>query len=75
MLVNRVVDVAEDNNGNDSRHLSVKDDGKGFDTKNVATGHGLYNMRHRAREAEYELNIFSNEEGTEITLKKNKSFT
>ena len=51
--------------------MKLKDDGKGFNMKNVALGNGLLNMQHRAKEAGYILNIFSNEKGTEITLEKN----
>lgn len=58
---------------NETIHISVKDDGKGFNTKNVTAGNGLYNMQHRAKESGYELNVFSNKEGTEVVL-KSKSF-
>ena len=59
---------------NETIYISVKDDGKGFDKKNIIRGHGLHNIQHRAREAGYELNIFSDEQGTDVTLQKNKSF-
>lgn len=55
---------------NNTIHIAVKDDGKGFDTKNIRQGNGLHNMQHRAKEAGYKLDIFSNEEGTEVYLKK-----
>lgn len=55
---------------NNGIYISVKDDGKGFDTKNVRDGYGLHNMQHRAKEAGYKLNIFSDDEGTEVSLKK-----
>jgi len=56
---------------NKSICISIKDDGKGFDKNNIINGNGLLNMQHRANEAGYELNIFSTEAGTEITLQKN----
>jgi signal transduction histidine kinase len=50
--------------------ISIKDNGKGFNTNNITVGNGLHNMRHRAKEAGYDLKILSNEEGTEVTLQK-----
>jgi signal transduction histidine kinase len=55
---------------NDAVHISIKDDGKGFNTDNVSLGNGLNNMQYRAMEAGYEINIFSSEKGTEIRLEK-----
>ncbi|HEX8334393.1 MAG TPA: two-component regulator propeller domain-containing protein [Segetibacter sp.] len=57
-------------NSNDVVHVSVKDDGKGFDTASVVRGNGLYNMKYRAKEAGYELKILSDINGTEIILQK-----
>ncbi len=54
--------------------ISLKDDGKGFNKSKAANGNGLLNMQHRAKEAGYQLHIFSTEEGTEITLEKNNAF-
>jgi signal transduction histidine kinase len=54
--------------------ISIKDDGKGFNIENIVNGNGLSNMRHRAIEAGYRLNISSNENGTELTLQKNHAF-
>lgn len=59
---------------NESIFISIKDDGKGFNTLDVSSGNGLLNMRHRAKEAGYRFNITSAEEGTEITLQKNNAF-
>ncbi len=53
---------------NENIHISIQDNGKGFDTNNVTVGNGLYNMRHRAKEAGYNLNIFSNEKGTKVEI-------
>ena len=54
--------------------ISVKDDGKGFDTLDASAGNGLPNMEHRAKEAGYEFRIFSSPQGTETILQKNTSF-
>ncbi len=59
---------------NATLHISIKDDGKGFNATHITEGNGLYNMQHRAKEAGYMFNILSNDEGTEIVLKKNTSF-
>jgi signal transduction histidine kinase len=58
---------------NDAVYVSVKDDGKGFDSATALRGNGLYNMRYRAKEAGYDLEILSGDSGTEISLKKNYS--
>jgi signal transduction histidine kinase len=50
--------------------VSIKDDGKGFDKNDKSGGNGISNMRHRAGEAGYSLDINSGGEGTEIILKK-----
>ncbi|MCB0456518.1 MAG: two-component regulator propeller domain-containing protein [Flavobacteriaceae bacterium] len=50
--------------------LSLKDNGKGFDLKNVTQGHGLKNMKERAQTIHAVLSIHSKvNEGTEIVLK------
>ncbi|HEY8690156.1 MAG TPA: tetratricopeptide repeat protein [Chitinophagaceae bacterium] len=54
--------------------ISIKDDGNGFDKNIIMEGNGLLNMRHRANEAGYHLNILSSADGTEIKLIKNNSF-
>lgn len=50
--------------------FSIKDDGVGFDEKNIENGNGLLNMKHRASEAGYELKIISGAQGTEVSLEK-----
>ena len=55
---------------NENIHICIKDNGKGFNSNNVTVGNGLYNMRHRAKEAGYNLNILSTEQGTEVEIKK-----
>ncbi|MDB5223026.1 MAG: hypothetical protein JWN83_1693 [Chitinophagaceae bacterium] len=59
---------------NETILISIKDDGKGFDTCNVTDGNGLLNMQYRAKEAGYVFNIYSDNTGTEITLQKNHAF-
>ena len=51
-------------------YISLKDDGKGFSIDNAQSGHGLFNMKLRAKEAGYTLNINSGENGTEVALQK-----
>lgn len=46
--------------------LFIKDNGKGFDLKNVSEGNGLINMRKRCEESGGEFILNSNSEGTEI---------
>ncbi|MGB3005833.1 MAG: ATP-binding protein, partial [Chitinophagaceae bacterium] len=52
--------------------LTVKDDGKGFDYSSLneyERGNGLNNIKHRAAESEFEINIDSRENsGTTITI-------
>lgn len=48
--------------------MSVTDNGKGFDEKNVKKGNGLENMQQRAREIGGVLTIHSGKEGTAIDL-------
>ena len=55
---------------NDNIHISIKDNGIGFNSDKVAAGNGLYNMRHRAKEAGYNLNIHTTGQGTEVEIKK-----
>ena len=50
--------------------FSIKDNGNGFDTNIINNGNGLNNMKYRAKEAGYLLNIFSSKAGTEIILHK-----
>lgn len=54
--------------------ISIKDDGIGFVNDTVAAGNGLLNMKHRVKEAGYQLKIISSAEGTEVMLMKNRSF-
>jgi signal transduction histidine kinase len=49
--------------------LSIKDDGKGFDTSAKSTGNGLHNMQKRAQEMKGNFRIQSTTgKGTEIVL-------
>jgi signal transduction histidine kinase len=54
----------------DNTHISIKDDGVGFDADRTTPGNGLFNIKYRAKEAGYELTIISTEQGTEILLQK-----
>jgi len=58
----------------DTAYISIKDDGVGFDTDCNITGNGLFNIKYRAKEAGYNLTIISTEQGTELTLQKNRPF-
>lgn len=58
-------------------YVLIKDDGKGFDTANTATGHGLNNIRRRVENLHGEAKISSAvNSGTEwnITLPENEFF-
>jgi signal transduction histidine kinase len=57
-------------NSNSAVYVSVKDDGKGFDTASAPKGNGLINMKYRAKEAGFELQILSGKNGTEMILQK-----
>src|SRR5438045_5008929 len=46
--------------------ITVKDNGKGFDTNDVRRGNGLYNMKRRASMLNAILNIESSEKGTVV---------
>lgn len=46
----------------------IKDNGKGFNSKELKEGFGLKNMRERAREIGFKLNIYSDETGTTLEL-------
>lgn len=59
---------------NDFLCFLIKDNGKGFDVNQQSAGNGLYNMRHRCKEAGYDLGIVSNAAGTTVSLRKNHSF-
>ncbi len=39
--------------------IQIKDDGKGFDSKNAGDGNGLKNMKRRAKEIKYKISILS----------------
>jgi signal transduction histidine kinase/ligand-binding sensor domain-containing protein len=58
----------------DTIYISIKDDGVGFDAGGNTPGNGLFNIKYRAKEAGYSLTIISTEQGTEITLQKNRAF-
>jgi signal transduction histidine kinase len=50
-------------------NIEIKDNGTGFNSKEVEMGHGLSNMKKRAREIHAELSIDSKiNEGTHIHL-------
>lgn len=50
------------------RLIEVKDDGKGFDVELTSTGRGLANMRARAEQQGWQLEIASSSDGTCVTL-------
>jgi ligand-binding sensor domain-containing protein/two-component sensor histidine kinase len=53
----------------DTCTLSICDNGKGFDTKSISTGNGIYNMKHRAEKMNALFNIESGENtGTIVSL-------
>ena len=53
-------------------HLKIWDDGKGFDMSQPGAGYGLKNMRERAEQIGYSIEIFSQPgKGTTIELNKN----
>ncbi|MEJ7611908.1 MAG: histidine kinase [Ferruginibacter sp.] len=51
--------------------VSILDDGKGFNTKELSSGNGLYNMQYRAKEAGYTFTISSVPGETAVLLQKN----
>ena len=53
---------------NDKMILYIKDNGKGFNSKELKEGFGLRNMRERAREIGFKLNIYSDDTGTTLEL-------
>lgn len=54
---------------NKNIHISITDDGKGFDEQQVSLGNGLKNMKQRALDIHGNLSIASQEnEGTTLTL-------
>lgn len=50
------------------RYIEVRDDGKGFDVDQTSTGRGLANMRARAEQQDWQLEIASCSDGTCVTL-------
>ncbi|WP_164849885.1 sensor histidine kinase [Mucilaginibacter limnophilus] len=53
-------------------HISLTDDGKGFESKETSRGHGLKNVKTRAGRIGGGLNFVSSpDKGTEVTLKFN----
>ncbi len=57
-------------NSDKTIYISLKDDGKGFNIHDANTGNGLFNMKHRAKEAGYTLSIISGDKGTEVGMQK-----
>lgn len=53
---------------NDKMILYIKDNGKGFNNKELKEGFGLRNMRERAKEIGFKLNIYSDDTGTTLEL-------
>ncbi|MBS4064256.1 MAG: tetratricopeptide repeat protein [Chitinophagaceae bacterium] len=61
--------VIEVSSSHQRLQLSIKDDGKGFDTSAKSTGNGLHNMQKRAQEMKGNFRIQSTKgKGTEILL-------
>jgi signal transduction histidine kinase/ligand-binding sensor domain-containing protein len=54
--------------GGKTLSMTIADNGKGFDEKNIRKGNGLQNMSHRAEEIGAQLTIHSGQEGTSIRL-------
>ena len=48
--------------------IYVKDNGKGFNNKEIKEGFGLTNMKERANEIGFKLNIYSDETGTTLEI-------
>lgn len=48
--------------------LVIRDDGEGFDTESVSRGRGLGNLERRAQELGVELELKSDENGTEVLI-------
>ncbi|HEY2727099.1 MAG TPA: histidine kinase, partial [Parafilimonas sp.] len=48
--------------------LEIKDDGVGFNTKNISHGNGLRNMHVRAENLHGKLTVLSGDEGTKVML-------
>ena len=48
--------------------IYIKDNGRGFNPDNLREGNGLINMKERARELGFKLNIYSDSSGTTIEL-------
>jgi len=48
--------------------IYIKDNGHGFNPDNLREGNGLINMKERARELGFKLNIYSDSSGTTIEL-------
>lgn len=52
--------------------ITVEDNGKGFDAELVKMGNGLQNMRDRAQEIGFSIEILSNSKGTKICILENE---
>jgi signal transduction histidine kinase len=48
--------------------VTVKDNGKGFDTEMITSRNGLKNMQVRAKEIQGNISIKSSDDGSEIRL-------
>ncbi len=46
---------------NDSLHIRISDDGKGFDTSQIQEGNGLKNFQKRAKESDFTVKVSSGE--------------
>lgn len=53
--------------------FTVQDDGRGFDRQTVTEGMGLRNIRQRVDAFQGEMNIYSNEKGTEVHVELERS--
>jgi two-component system, NarL family, sensor histidine kinase UhpB len=49
-------------------HLTITDNGKGFDLVNVKKGNGLHNINERAKEVNALVELYSNNSGTTLKL-------
>ena len=48
--------------------IHIKDNGRGFNNLEIKEGFGLVNMKERAREIGFKLNIYSDETGTTLKI-------
>ena len=52
---------------NDSFELSLSDNGKGFDLKEISFGNGILNMKRRCEDLKGKFSVESSEKGTSVT--------